>query len=124
MIRHAGRRDVLDERFKIGRRPSPELLFELSPRRLLRRFTGDVQQPSRDLEQLLVDRGAVLAHEEHVVTVEHNHGNRARMPDELTVELIAVRRLERSTDDGEKRTAVADLFARATEFRHRDGVRR
>ena len=47
-------------------RLGPDLLVELSGRAVLGRLAGHVELAGRDLEQRLVDRAPVLAHQQHM----------------------------------------------------------
>ena len=79
----------------------PDLLGELARRALFGRLAGHVELAGRKLQERLVDRAAVLAHEQDVLEVvfERDHAHGVEGPHDLALEGEAVGADEGADDD-------------------------
>ena len=82
--------------------PVADLLLELAAGGLLRRLTVHVPLARGHLEEVVADRGAVLAHQQHVVAVDRDHDDRTRMVHDDAGELLGVRRSDPLLADAEE----------------------
>src|SRR5690606_2101997 len=95
----------------------PDLLGELARRGDLEGLAGDVADASRDLEQVLVKRRAVLAHEDRVVALDRHDGHGTRVAHDVALEALTVRRYELADDELEHAALVHRSLGTAREPR-------
>jgi hypothetical protein len=109
-----------------GARRVPRLLLQLPRRRLGEGLPVDVEQASRDLQQLTPDRRAELADEHHLgvrgLAQHRNDGHGALVADDLALELGPLGRAPRREGHVEDPAVVADLLADPMERHAHTGV--